>query len=167
MRLFQQRIERKTKASQVRETKQLLVFRLQDAQFGITFEQLYKVLPLTRLGLTQMASAGSYTTLDDRDLQVVNIAHLIFPDSPIRVANPEEQFVIVIEASSKLLGILIDSQPALRRFPIEVFRPLTVSGALGEAQFISGMVDDEEATTYFVLDPQRLVNAYESVSARA
>lgn len=154
MRLFQQRIERKTKSSQAKDTEQVLVFRLQSNWFGILFDRLYRVLPLSKL----MASTDHNDSLTFNELRV----HLVDIGAVLHIHSHQsstEHYVILIETSQALMGIVVDTPPTLKRFAQEMIKPLSSAGSLGNARFIRSMIEDTEAS-YFILDPTLLIESF-------
>lgn len=150
MRLFQKRVVRKIKASQVKETRKMLVFQEQQKHYAITFDHLYRVIPFSSLEQTsdpQLASAAAF--LDGRKVQLLDMDAILSTSEDPSTHTPN-QFVIVFELDLDLFGLVIDTPPALRRLTVERFQPLRSEGMIQA-------VVEEEGITYFVLDPQSLI----------
>ncbi len=163
MRLFQSRPSRRTRSAQTLDTRQLLVFRIRQEWFALPLEVLQRVVPMGRIHGDQGDLGIGVTRYEDQELLVLDVGRRIFPrsqDQGPTVPESEQHMVILQAPSGELLGLPIDSRPALKRVPSSAIAPLPAAyTTLAYVQCVSGMAISEDGEqSYFLLAHDRLLS---------
>lgn len=164
MRLFQARPSRQARVAQALDTRQLLVFRIRQEWFALPLQVLQRVVPMGRIHGDQGDLGIGVTRYEDQELLVIDVGRRIFPrrsDEGPTVPASERHMVILQAPSGEMIGLPIDSRPALKRVPSSAITPLPPTYThLAYVQCVSGMVISEDGEgSYFLLAHDRLLSA--------
>lgn len=158
---------RKTEA-----TEQLIAFQLRGEWFALPVKAVQKVIPLGQLHGDPHQTGISLTLHQGQEITVVDVGYRIFNEtaqSPVKekpdavpLPVPEEELqrclVLVKTEAGGVVGVPIDSQPAIRRAGKSQFTSLPEAYLdRGNIHCVSSMiVDDGGVDPLFLLDPEQL-----------
>ena len=136
---------RRLAAQQVEATQRTIVFKLGEETFALPLDGVHKVTKLERLYGDPSGNGVSLTTYQGRELVVIDVGHRIFGRAP-QVLPPRQKpergtldldlgadpvrYLLVLQsapadtAEPKLVGLPIDSPPAIQSIPVSAFQPL-------------------------------------------
>jgi purine-binding chemotaxis protein CheW len=147
--------ERQTEANE-----QMLTFRLCQEWFALPIDGVQKVVLLGKVYGDPNNTGISLTLYQERELLVIDVGHRIFGRSPSENLTGEQTryLLIVQNAKGDLVGLPVDSPPAIRRVPKSAFKTLPETYlAQGNIQCISSQtIELDDGTTFFLLDRDRL-----------
>ncbi|HEY9749895.1 MAG TPA: chemotaxis protein CheW [Allocoleopsis sp.] len=160
-------------AKQTEATQQILTFRLDQEWFALPIQAVQKVVSLGQVYGDPQRSGVSLTLYQNRELVVVDVGHRIFGRTPSQETSAPAstghsfsqdlgltRYLLVLQTrSGELVGLPIDSQPALRRVPMSAFGPLPAAYATeGNIRCVSSlMLQTAEELPLFLLDPEVLL----------
>ena len=161
---------RRFAARQTEATQQLIAFRLRQEWFTLPVHAVQKVVQMGKVYGDPQGTGISLTNYQDKELLVVDVGHRIFAEAPnpdlaseeVKKTNDftQQRFLLIVQSEAgDLVGLPIDSPPAIRRVPESAFTPLPEAYmAQGNIQCISSkMVQLTNQPPLFLLDPNRLV----------
>lgn len=145
-------------------THNLITFRLRQEWFALPIQAVQKVIPMGKVYGDPKRTGISLTLYQNQELLVVDVSHRIFGETPISDAKnlfypSHERYLLIIEnANEELVGLPIDSSPAIRRVPESAFTPLPKAYlATGNIQCISSqMVQIPDQPPLFLLNAEVL-----------
>ncbi|MBD1995521.1 chemotaxis protein CheW [Leptolyngbya sp. FACHB-541] len=126
----------------VEPSQQLIAFRIHHEWFALPILVAQKVILLDKLHDSLFNTGASVAFYQEEELVVLDIGRRIFGEAIAKAANPDEplapnhtttqiQFVnqqrylvIVDSFHGEPIGLLLNSQPSLRRVPQSAFSPL-------------------------------------------
>lgn len=126
----------------VEPSQQLIAFRIHHEWFALPILVAQKVILLDKLHDSLFGTGASVTFYQEEELVVLDMGRRIFGEAIAKAANPDQppspnstvtqiQFVnqqryllIVDSFHGEPVGLLLDSQPSLRRVPQSAFSPL-------------------------------------------
>lgn len=151
-------------------TEQLIAFKLRGEWFALPVAAVQKVIPMGPVHGDPNHTGISLTLHQGQEITVVDVGHRIFNEksssllgkspSPKSKDSPNSQrcLVLINTPEGGVVGVPIDSQPAIRRAGKSQFAPLPSSYLdRGNIHCVSSMiVDDGGVEPLFLLDPQQL-----------
>ena len=171
-------------------TQQLIIFRLYSEGFALPIRSVQKVIPMGKIYGAPEGGAAGLILYQDQELLVIDVEHRIFKGKPRhRLSSPvhsedevntvprsdEEQeqdsgqgyLLIVQNRAGKIVGLPIDSAPALQRIPESAFTPLTSDYmAEGNIRCASALiVQNKDEPPLFLLNPEQLVQAQQVLTS--
>lgn len=155
-------------------TEQLIAFKLRGEWFALPVAAVQKVIPLGTLHGDPHNTGISLTLHQGQEITVVDVGHRIFNEaaSSLMADDLEATFqskaddsqtsqrclVLIKTAEGGVVGVPIDSQPAIRRAGKSQFAPIPSSFLdRGNIHCVSSMiVDDGGVDPLFLIDPESL-----------
>ncbi|WP_299490362.1 chemotaxis protein CheW [Acaryochloris sp. IP29b_bin.137] len=152
-------------------TEQLIAFKLRGEWFALPVAVVQKVIPMGKVHGDPNHTGISLTLHQGQEITVVDVGHRIFNeeaqfslDHATPIQEPQKGqalqrcLVLVHTPEGGVVGVPIDSQPAIRRAGKSQFAPLPSSYLdRGNIHCVSSMiVDDGGLEPLFLLDPQQL-----------
>ena len=174
MAIFSPLRSRRLAARQSEVTQQLIAFRLRREWFALPIDTVVKVVPLDKIYGDPNDTGISLTNYNGKELLVVDVGHRIFSEPPgsdlplLEIPEiteneydlTEQRYLVVIHnASGDLVGLPIDSQPAVLRVSESAFTTLPeVFLREGNIKCISSMmIQLSDRPPLFLLDRDRLM----------
>ena len=167
------RKSRRFKSHSATITQQLITFKLRQEWFALPIKSVQKVFPMGKVYGDPKGTGVSLTIYQDKELLVVDVGHRIFgetpsPNPPETGENAIQRFLLIVQSSQgELIGLPIDSLPALRRVPESAFTPLP-EAYISEANIrcVSSLMlqTQEDETPCFLLTPELLIQPQQIVS---
>ena len=169
MAIFSPLRSRRFAARQTEATQQLIAFRLRQEWFALPVHAVQKVAQMGKVYGDPQGTGISLTKYQNKELLVVDVGHRIFAEAP----NPDlasevvknssdltqQRFLLIVQSDAgEVVGLPIDSQPAIRRVPGSAFTPLPEAYMVqGNIRCISSkMIQLTNQPPLFLLDPNRL-----------
>jgi purine-binding chemotaxis protein CheW len=172
MAIYSSLISRRATTKKTEKTKQYITFRLRQEWFALPIESLQKVIQMGKVYGDPQGTGISLTNYQDREIIVVDVGRRIFGDmssshekiktdpSSVGDANEPRIMLLVQNSQDEIVGLPIDSIPAMRRVPDSAL------AAIPEAYIAQGNVRSISSTTIqlsdhpplFLLDANQLVN---------
>lgn len=156
-------------------TEQLISFKLRGEWFALPVAAVQKVIPLGKMHGDPNNTGISLALHQGQEITVVDVGRRIFDEAPpslstaeVETATPTAEsndakssqrcLVLIQSAEGGVVGIPIDSQPAIVRAGKSQFAPLPSSYLhRGNIHCVSSMiVDDGGIDPLFLLDPDQL-----------
>lgn len=177
MTIFSTLRSRRFAATQTEETKQMITFRLRQEWFALPILAVQKVVPLGKVYGDPKGTGVSITAYEGQEIIVIDVAQLIFRDSSssnnfeletdIQTSEfsflewEKQRYLIIInlnEETQDLLGLPIDSQPAMRRVTKSTFKTLPQAYLnQGNINCVSAeIIELPDHQPIFLLNPQAL-----------
>lgn len=163
---------------QTEARQQLITFQIRGERFAIPVGSVRKVIPIAEVYGDPKQTGISLTHYQGQEILVVDVGHRIFAEAPLTVAEPElaadqrstsapadlqqQQCLVLIQnIEGGLVGVPIDSQPAILWAPESQVTPLPASYLnRGNINAVSSMIVGEGGTApFFLLDPEQLTRA--------
>lgn len=167
------RKSRRLKSQPAAVTQQLITFKLRQEWFALPIKSVQKVLPMGKVYGDPKGTGVSLTIYQDKELLVVDVGHRIFGENPslnlpVTGGNTIQRFLLIVQSSQgKLIGLPIDSLPALRRVSESAFTPLP-DAYISEANIrcVSSLMlqIQESDCPCFLLNPDLLMQPQQIVS---
>jgi chemotaxis signal transduction protein len=153
------RISQKLANRRAEPLQKLIVFRIRQEWFAVPIQFAQKVVPL---GLVYGAPQGgiSLTHYQDQELPVIDVEQRIFGQTRDSSVSAEQRHLMVVDdRQGSLIGIPLDSPPALCRVTKAAFSPIpTVYLAEGCIQCVSALITvSESEPPLFLLDLDQLL----------
>ncbi|MBW4620664.1 MAG: chemotaxis protein CheW [Cyanosarcina radialis HA8281-LM2] len=155
---------RRLNADRTEATHQLIAFRLRQEWFALPIDDVQKVVQMGKIYGDPQGTGVSLTEYQDRELLVIDVSQRIFAEAPSANTNLGEatqvRFLAIVQGDTgDLVGLPIDSPPAIHRVPESAFSPLPSSYvAQGNIQCISStMVRLDNRQPLFLLDRNSLL----------
>jgi chemotaxis signal transduction protein len=135
---------RRLAAQQVEVTQRLITFELRAQAFALPLDRVHKVIALnapgervrSRLYGDPNRTGVSLTTYQGQELVVIDIAQRIFGNTETSLlptttthhtdaAAPAVRYLLIVEPEpDRLVGVPIDSPPAIQSIQLSAFKPL-------------------------------------------
>ena len=158
---------RRFAAKKKEATQQIIIFRLRQEWFALPINSVQKVVPLGKVHGDPQGTGISLTNYQGKEILVIDVSHRIFGEPPsldlaisgAKDTHSQQRFLLMVQnKAGELVGLPIDSQPALRRVPKSSFTPLpSAYVAEGNIQCLSStMIQLENRPSLFLLDPEQL-----------
>lgn len=162
MAIFSPLRSRRFAARQKEATEQILAFRLRQEWFALPIDVVQKVVLLGKVYGDPNNTGVSLTLYQERELLVIDVGHRIFGQAPSQDLTEEQTRYLLIVQNTKgdLVGLPVDSPPALRRVSQSAFKALPKAYLdRGNIQCISSKtIELEDGTPLFLLDRDRLTS---------
>lgn len=164
---IQSLLSQRSRARHAEATRQVIAFRLRQEWFALPIETVQKVVPLGKIYGDPQQTGISLTIYQGQELLVVDVGRRIFSETPHSAhtlglnasQHPAQSYLLVVQIpSGSLIGLPIDSQPALQRVPKSAFTPLPVYylSAANLRCVTALMIQTPDQPPLFLLDPERL-----------
>lgn len=152
---------RRFAAKQTETTKQLIAFRLRQEWFALPIHAVEKVVLLDKIYGDPNQTGIALTIYQDQELLVIDVAHFIFGEIPsLDLTNINCNYLVIVKSGNgTLVGLPIDSAPAIRRVAESALKPLP-EGYLrnGNIHCVSSlMIETEGENSLFLLDSEKIV----------
>lgn len=174
MAIFSARSQRGTNRN-TEATEQLITFKLRGEWFALPVSAVQKVIPMGKVHGDPNHTGISLTLHQGQEITVVDVGHRIFNEAAeslthekLEAATSTTQeevlqasqrcLVLIQNSEGSVVGVPIDSQPAVRRAGKSQFAPLPSSYLnRGNIHCVSSMIVDDGGTEpLFLLDPEQL-----------
>jgi len=116
---------RRFAARKVEPTQQLLVFSLQSAWFALPVKFVSKVIALDALQEDTLESATGLILYQSREIPILDLRQRLFGRAMETLRSP--YLAIVPNLQGDMVGLPLESQPALRRIPESAFSALSAT----------------------------------------
>jgi purine-binding chemotaxis protein CheW len=151
--------------------QQFITFRLREEWFALPILTVQKVIPLEKVYGDPQGTGVSFTNYRDQQIMVVDVGKRIFGEKTISLPTldeydifsqfheEEQRYLLIIHQEDQdMIGLPIDSQPAIRRVFSSAFKPLPQGYlALGNIQCISSqIIEIPDHPPIFILEHQQL-----------
>jgi purine-binding chemotaxis protein CheW len=155
---------RRLSARQTEATHQLIAFRLRQEWFALPIDRVQKVVQMGKVYGDPKGTGISLTKYQGQELLVIDVSQRIFAEAPSANGDLAEgdrvRFLAIVQGQTgELVGLPIDSPPAIHRVPQSAFSPLPPTFlAQGNIQCISStMVQIGDCQPLFLLDRDLLL----------
>jgi purine-binding chemotaxis protein CheW len=147
-------------------TRQLIVFCLQQEWFALPIQAVYRVMPLEHIYGAPHGNGMGLTRYENQEIPVLDIKHQIFGETLKQSLSSnssevaQQRYLLIIrDLQGELVGIPLDSQPSLRRFPESAFTsPPASYVAQGKVRCVSALVvSGNDQPSLFLLDIKQLI----------
>ncbi|HHP7231613.1 MAG TPA: chemotaxis protein CheW [Xenococcaceae cyanobacterium] len=160
-------------------TEQIIAFRLLEEWFAVPILAVKKVIPLGKIYGDPNNQGISFTSYNNRELLVIDVAKYIFSGLPVshnaetdKLLNhetelqdfntTESKYLLILQAQNHQdIGLPIDSQPTMYRIDSSAFKALPeIYLEKSNIQYISSkIIEIPETPVMFLLDNQKLINS--------
>lgn len=166
-------------------TQQVIIFSLQQEQFALPLALVVKVMAVDHLYAQVGGSETALAFAQNQDIPVIAIHQRIFGSSKGRLGNlsgvegdrpalasSSEQIVarfllLVYDMYGELIGLPLDSPPALRRVPESAFKPIsTTYQNTGSIRCLAGLIVlQPDSRPIFLLNLAQLLQPQHALSS--
>ncbi|AFY76938.1 MAG: chemotaxis protein CheW [Hydrococcus sp. C42_A2020_068] len=128
---------RRTAARQAEKTRQFITFRLRQEWFALPIYAVQKVIQMGKVYGDPQGTGISLTNYQGQEIIVVDVARRIFGEtssvagerkhslSSVVGEVSEPRFMLLVQSNSgEIVGLPVDSTPAMRRVPESAFTPI-------------------------------------------
>ncbi|HEY9825380.1 MAG TPA: chemotaxis protein CheW [Stenomitos sp.] len=147
------------KAAQAKVAMQkVLIFSVGALHLAVRLEGVSKVIPMPQILKSGDKFLG-LTQLDGQDVIVLDLGQYVYGQA----AQTSQGFLITVQTERNRYGLTAATLPIMRQMPVSDFQAVPSDyrdrDVLGVADaMVSAVLDNKEAVTAFVLDPERLLS---------
>jgi chemotaxis signal transduction protein len=158
----------RTNARKTEKTKQFITFRLRQEWFALPIATVQRVMPMGKVYGDPQGTGISLTSYQGQEILVVDVGKRIFGEvaiqkpAVVKSETNETRFLLIVQSDlDRVVGLPIDSTPALRRISESAFTPIPDKYiSQGNVRCISSTtIQLNDHPPMFLLEAEQLVRA--------
>ncbi|MGB3614769.1 MAG: chemotaxis protein CheW, partial [Elainellaceae cyanobacterium] len=153
---------RRSRRLKAEASQQLISFSIRGEAFAVPINLVNKVVTVDRVHYGLQSDGPGLVTYLDRQISVLQLGHQLFSsdvaclpgESTTSVqAQPPSHMLVIQSPTYELVGLLIETQPALIRVPTSAFLPVpTTYLQSGQLRCIGALINRQELPPMFLVN---------------